>query len=284
MASFLAKVLLGWMDEAEAMSTLLGESAADPPLTEADARALWNEYRRRVAALPPRACAPPARLKSRTPHERYEESWCIQEHRKQPQFIGVVKLDDPGKLVMHQLLIAVPESEKYLADMQDPRRQVRVCLGRGLEFDGLIPKAERRGHCLVKPMPHFEFSVPLANNDDFDVEEGYRAIAVKEFDGRMMLAAGAHRSHASMYRTSPEEMVRPLFAVLESDVVDGFFSEGTKAPAPFKRDLVRGPRPPLLADFFDANLCIQIPQRKRRMELWVDLETRQWSREWKDAE
>jgi hypothetical protein len=284
MTSLLAKVLLGWMDEAEAMSTLLRENTTDPPLTESAAQGLWNEYRRRVKALPPRACPPPRRLSDRTPHERSAERWCVQEHCTHPQFQGVVKLDDPGRLVMHQLLIVVPESDKYLSAMQDSNRRVSVCLGRGLDFGGAIPRAQRRDQFLFKAMPHFEFTVPMANQEDFDVEEGFRAIAVKEFDGRMMLAAGAHRAHASMYRTNPEEMVRPLFAVLESDTVDGFFSEGTNAPAPFKRDLVRSACPPLLADFFDPRLCIQIPQRKRRLALWVDLNTREWYRDWEDAE
>jgi hypothetical protein len=68
-----AKVLLGWMDEAEAMSTLLRENATDPPFTEEEARKLREEYRRRVADLPPRACLPPARLADRTRKEEYEE-------------------------------------------------------------------------------------------------------------------------------------------------------------------------------------------------------------------
>jgi hypothetical protein len=198
--------------------------------------------------------------------------------------MGVVKLDDPGKLVMRQLVIAIPESEKHAAAMQDPRRRVSVCLGKSLEYDGFIPRAQRRGQCLVKPMPHFEFSASVASNDDFEVEEGTRSIIVTEFDGRMMLATGAHRAHAAMYRADPEVTVGPLFAVLESDVVDGFFSEGPKAPAPSKRDLVRGACPPLLADFFDPDLCLQIPQRRRRMALRVDLQTRKWYRDWEDAD
>lgn len=283
MTSLAAKVLLGWMDEDEAMSTLLRENPADPPMTEASARELWELYRRRVAALPPRACPPPARLKDWTAHERYEESWCIHKHRKQPQFMGVVKLDDPGKLVVNQLVLALPESEKYLAAMRDGKRRVSACLGKGLEYDGFIPKAQRRGNYLVKPVPHFEFSVPRTAEDDFDVQEGNRSIVVTEYDGRMMLATGAHRAHASMYRDS-EEGVRPLFAILESDAVEGFFAEGTRAPAPFKRDMVRGRCPPLLADFFNPDLCIQMPQRKRRMSLRVDLQTWKWYRDWEDTD
>ncbi len=278
------KVLLGWMDEAEAMNTLLRENLTEPPLTEAEARALWEKYRERVAALPPRACRPPVRLTHCTRKEEYEVRYCIQKHRHLEQFREVVKLEDPGKLVVHQLAVTIPESEKYLRDMQDPDKRVCVCLGKGLQHDGVIPRARREGDCLVKPVPHFEFFVPAVNEDDFVVKEGNRYISVKEFDDRMLLAAGIHRAHVSMYRNNPDDKVLPLFAVLESDAVDGFFSEGTNAPAPFKRDMVRGARPPLLADFFDPNLCMELPQRRRRMVLKVDLKTRQWYRNWVDSE
>ncbi len=185
-----AKVLLGWMDEDEAMSTLLRENPAQPPLTESEARSLWEEYRGRVAALPPRACAPPVLLADRTPKEEYEERYCIQKYCGQTQFLGVVKLDDPGKLVIHQLSVALPESEKYLRDMRDPGRRVSVCLGKGLKYEGLIPRARREGAFLVKPVPHYEFTVSTATEEDFQVEEENRYVTVKEFGGRMLLSTG----------------------------------------------------------------------------------------------
>jgi hypothetical protein len=167
---------------------------------------------------------------------------------------------------------------------KDPNKRVSVCLGKGLEHGGFIPKAERQGGFLVKPVPHYEYTVPLAIQEDFQVGEGNRYIAVKEFGNHVLLSTGTHRAHVSMYRTNPEEMVLPSFAALESDAVDGFFSAGTKAPAPFKRDMVRRACPPLLADFFDPNLCMELAQRKRRMVLRVDLNTRQRFRNWEDSE
>ncbi len=158
-----------------------------------------------------------------------------------------------------------------------------MVLGKGLEYAGIIPRAQRQGMFLVKPMPHYEYTVPSTNQDDFQVEEGNRYITVKEFGGRMLLSTGTHRAHVAMYRATPEETVPPLFAVLESDALDGFFSPEPKAPAPFKRDMVCGACPPLLTDFFDPHLCLDLPQRKRRMVLRVDLKTLQWFRNFEDS-
>ncbi len=281
MASVNAKLLLGWMEEAEAMNWLLREYRGDNPFNEATARELWQEYQARVAALPPRACVPPACIAGRKHNEQYEENCFLAKFSKDPTIVRVVKLDDPGKLVIHQLVIVLPKSEGYLPAMQDERKRVRTCLGRGLNFTGVHPQARRDGNRLIKPVPHAEFVVTSVGRQDFALRELNRHISVKEYNGRMLLAAGYHRVYISMYRKVPEDTVLPLFAAVETDA-DGFFSVASKLP--FKRDLVLGPRPPLLSDFFDETLCIRLPLRKCRVEIYVDTVTRQWDRSWLDSE
>ncbi len=276
------KLLLGWMDETEAMNSLLRECQRDPPFTPEEAKKLWNEYRDKVAALPAREAARPQYITDRTQKEEYAEHHLMQKFTKMPQILRVLKIDNPGKVVIHQLIVTLPQSQKYLADMQDPKKRMHVALGRGMGFDGKHPKAIREGDLLVKPVPHFEFYVKSCDGQDFEVAEGFRHISVKEFGNRLLLATGYHRSHMSMYRSNPDEIVLPLFAVLESDVVDGFFSAGSKVP--FKRDMVLGACPTLLSDFFDDRLCITLPLKKRRVELVVNLRQRNWDRRWVDAD
>ena len=284
MASIMAKLLLGWMEEKEAMLCLLKECKRAEPFTEQTAKALWNEYRDKVAALKPRPCTPPKKLEERTQKEEYAEHHFKQKHAKHTGIVGVVKLDDPSKLIAYQLMIVTPQSESYLAGMQDPARRVSICLGKGLAHDGVIPKARREGDCLIKKVPHGEFFIDVNSikADDFDVKEGNRHIAVKEFDGRMLLWSGYHRSHISLYRKNPEESVLPLFAALESVNTDPFFA--VNSTDPFKRDMVRSSCPPLLADFFDESLCIRLPMRKCRVEMCVNLATGVCERRWPDAE
>ncbi len=281
MASVNAKLLLGWMEEKEAMNWLLREYRGNNPFTEESAKALWNEYRKKVAALQPRVCTPPVCIPERKHNEQYEENCFLQKFSKDPTILRVVKLDDPGKLAAHQLMIVMPRSESYLTAMQDERKRVRTALGRGLNFTGIHPKARREGTRLIKPVPHAEFVVTKADDQDFALHEMNRHISVKEYNGRMLLAAGYHRAHISMYRKVPEDIVLPLFAAMEIDA-DGFFSVGSKVP--FKRDLVLGPRPPLLGDFFDETLCIQLPLRKCRVEICVDTVTHKWEHLWSNSE
>jgi len=276
-----AKLLLGWMEETEAINWLLREYRGNTLFTEESAKALWNEYRKKVAALQPRVCTPPVCIAGRKHNEQYEENCFLQKFAKDPTILRVVKLDDLSKLVVHQLMIVLPQSANYLTAMQDERKRVRTALGRGLNFTGIHPKARRRGNLLIKPVPHAEFAVTTADNLDFALRELNRHIAVKEYNGRMLLAAGYHRAHIAMYRNVPEDIVLPLFAAVEADA-DGFFSVGSKVP--FKRDLVLGPCPPLLGDFFDESLCIELPLRKCRVEMSVDLKTRKWERLWVDDE
>lgn len=280
-ASVNTKLLLGWMDENEAMNWLLRESRSAQPFTEQTARDLWSEYRARVAALQPRACTQPIRIAERTKKEEYDEHHFRRKLAKKPYVLDVLKLADPGKLLIHQLSVTMPQSTKYLEGMRDPKQRMRLCLGRGLSFDGVHPKARREGSRLIKPVPHAEFVVTQIRPDDFDLHELDRQIGGKEFDGRLMLSTGYHRSHISMYRSNPEDTVLPLFVCLESDV-DGFFSANSVVP--FKRDMVRGACPPLLSDFFDDSLCIQLPMRKCRVEMFVDFATQQWGRLWPDGE
>ncbi|SRR6266496_2140366 len=281
MASVNTKLLLGWMDEIEAMACLLREYRGEEPFTEKSAKDLWNRYRKKVAALPPRDCRPPQCVEARTRKEEYAEHHFMQKFGKHPHVQRVLKLDDPSKLVAHQLMVVMPQSERYLADMQDAKKRLNIALGRGLNFEGTLPKARKDGDRLIKLVPHAEFSVIDGTEEDFRVREDHRHIAVKEFNGRMLLAAGYHRAHISMYRSKPEDTVLPLFAALESDA-DGFFSVGTKVP--FKRDMVLGSCPPLLGDFLDDSLCIQLPLRKCRVEICVNLTTHVWDRQWIDAE
>jgi len=277
----MTKLLLGWMPEADAMHWLLKECKRDEPFTEESARKLWNEYREKVAALPPRTANPPVVILERTQKEEYAEHHFMQKFAKQPRILRVLKLADPSKLVAQQLTVVVPQSERYLSKMRDPKSRAHTCLGRGLSFEGVHPKARREGDRLIKPVPHAEFYVTEGNQEDFQLAEWDRHIAVKESDGRMLLSAGYHRGHISIVRSNPEETVLPLFAVLESDA-DGFFSDGSKVP--LARDMVRGSCPPTLGDFFDESLCIQLPLRKLRVEIYVDLKTHEWGRLWLDDE
>src|SRR6266700_546829 len=146
MPSVMTKLLLGWMDEEEAMVSLTRECST--PFTEKAARDLWHEYQAKIAQLPPRTCQPPNYIAGRTHKEEYAEHHLMQKHANNRTLIlGAVLLDDPSKLVAHQLSVVMPQSELYHANMHDPKKRLHFCFGRGMDDGTIIPKARREGDC-----------------------------------------------------------------------------------------------------------------------------------------
>jgi hypothetical protein len=60
-ATLEAIALLGWMERDEVLEFLRKRCLFDPSLTEEQALAIWQPFRRRVEALPPRNIEPPRR-------------------------------------------------------------------------------------------------------------------------------------------------------------------------------------------------------------------------------
>lgn len=275
-----AKALLGWMDEVEAMMTLTQEIV--PVMKATEARALWGKYKDRVKALGKRPVPTPTLLPL-SQKENYEADYFMNKHGNKSYINKIVKIDQ-SSLAVQQLTVVIDQSKKYGKEMLDPARRNRLCLGRGLETTTPLPKAIIENGMLIKSIPHAEFLhiTGSCKNDDFKVLEMNRHITVKEFAaGKLLLYGGYHRTHASMYRSNPEDELLPLLAVVEADA-DGFFTGSS--PAPFKRDMVLGDCSPLFSDFFDDSLFIEIPMRKCRVEMHVDPKTDFARRVWVDAE
>jgi hypothetical protein len=89
----------------------------------------------------------------------------------------------------------------------------------------------------------------------------------------MLLWSGYHRSYARALSAQPEGIEAPALVALAENVVAPPIA-GSETP--FDR-LVRGPRPPFFADFFDDRLFISVNLRRRRAQMrirseiaWID--------------
>jgi hypothetical protein len=97
--------------------------------------------------------------------------------------------------------------------------------------------------------------------------EAARFISIADLGDRTLLWAGYHRAYAVASQTVPEGTVRVLLATLIAGDADRFL--GPDSDRPEVRDMVRGERPALLADFFNVDLCMDVNLRKQRPELHV---------------
>jgi len=155
--------------------------------------------------------------------------------------------------------------------MLDRRKRMNLCLGIGMDNKIPIGPAVRDGVWLKKRVPHGEFvpfslggKVVMNGPDDFLVQEQGRFISFTEFDRKLLLWAGYHRSHALVSQTKPEDTDRLLVGTL---VTDGEAFLGAGSDLPDKRDIVRGDCPPLFSDFFDARFCMTVNYLKMRCEV-----------------
>lgn len=269
-----AKILLGWMTEDEALK-MLGNCVFEKPMTKDEQLELWKTYRDRVKAIGKRNPLPVTK-----PHRlTLSEDLAAKSHMRRFQKIGGTNLKRVAKvnalgLIVHQLYVVLDRSEMYEAQMVDHKARLKISLGIGMEYRGTISPAKRNGDVLIKQIPHGEFRPgPMNGPDDFHVQEQARFISFSEFDGKMMLWAGYHRSHALVSHTYPDETERLLVGTLVSDA-DDFL--GAASPLPEKRDMVRGDCPALLSDFFNESLCMRVKLLKLRCELHLDTKARQW--------
>jgi hypothetical protein len=268
-----AKGLLGWMTEDEALR-FLRNCVFDKQKSDAEMLALWQEYRDRVAAIGS-LTVPRFNTHKLSLSEECTGKTLVNKMRK----IGgtnvkrVIKVD-PQDLLIHQLWVTVDQSDLYGAAMRDRRQRLNLCLGIGMENKIPIGPAVRDGDWLKKSIPHGEFQpFCLIGNDDFAVQEQARFISFTEFEGKLLLWAGYHRSHALVSHTKPDDTDRLLVGTLTTD---GEAFLGVASTLLAKRDSVRGECPPLFSDFFNAELCINVQFLKLRCEIHWNPKTREY--------
>lgn len=275
-----ARVLLGWMDRREVLKTLLEEAVFPEPLTEQAALQLWEKYKAKVAALGARPAPAPTFEKL-----VFKEQWARDKFMKKfkkrqaTNIRGVVKLNPMG-LVIHQLQVILDQSNKYLEAMRSPAKRINVCLGVGMEH-AEVCETHNEGDIIKIKIPHSEFQIDIGPNKRIELQEYTRHIALTQFNGRILLWAGYHRTYALRSQEYPEEMDRLLLATLTTDA-ERLLADVSDFPG--KRDSVRGACPPVFGDFFDDGLCMSIKLRKRRCELHIKTTTMKIEKVWLDDE
>lgn len=261
-----AIVLLGWMERDFAVNFLLKDCIFEPPLTEGQAKDMWEKYRQNVEALGDRGVGSPERLRLDADEQRAAEQF-LHFHRQfgpQSAVRDVIKID-PSRLVAHQFYILLDRVAAYSDHADAHSWPYRHCL-----------ETERRPHQIniqhrINEMniavPHGEFAFIFnINGGKFEVMEHARHVSVTEYNGRMILWAGYHRSYARMAKANPDATGRSLLVALTTDAT---FFVSEQSPNQGLRAMVCGPRPSLLGDFFDGRFFIKVKLRKKRYELQV---------------
>jgi hypothetical protein len=258
-----AKLLLGWMEQSEALKTLK-YCYFDGNLSRKARLALWRTYRKRVEALEPRNPAGVPVLPF-TVTEQAAVDAHIQRINATPhgQFHPEVLKVNAADLVAYQYEVLTEKTEQHAAEMADENQRINRCLGVGMDFTGQLVPQQISPISFTVDLPHPEF-LGFAHPNGCGFQEKSRYVmGVRTPGDRLLLWAGYHRTHAILCHTAGEGPgVAPLVTVMTGiPEVGQFFSR-----ASWRRDVVLGERPALLRDFLDPELFIMVNLQKKRAE------------------
>lgn len=284
------RVLVGWMDRDTAVRYLTTTCVFDPPITDADAEALWRPYRERCEALPERAASAPQRLPLSHDERHHATQFMSALARMGPHNIQEVIKVDLSCLVVHQLyVVASRSSQQYM-------NQVRSTTGWLQHALPLTPRApaQIRTNFAVNGLhtsadidiPHAEFIfAPDPTGQFFSVQQFQCYISVMmgqgTFANRMLLKAGYHRSYARALSMIPAATVPSAVVALERNTFGAPPNQAVGAGLTVATAGLRagpaGRRPALFADFFDDDLAMRVNLRRKRYQLqvrstWVELD------------
>ena len=261
-----AVLLVGWMERDFAVKYLTEDCVFDPPISPAEAEEIWRKYRAAVDAMPERDCAAPEHLPLSADEQRAAEEF-LRFHRRQganSPIRDVIKID-PRKLVAYQFYIVLDRAKAYMEHAEARTWSARNCLKTTIQ-----PQQIRVNHGLNLmniEVPHGEFAFIFdQNTGHYSVVELARHVSVSEFQNRMILWAGYHRSYARVASTNPDAIDLSMLVALTTDA-DLFVSDAS--PNQGLRATVCGLRAPLLRDFFDARFFMMVKLRKKRFELQI---------------
>lgn len=262
-------ILPGWMPREQAVD-LLTKECVEPHFDANQAAEAWEQYHNRVQELPERDGAAPQRLPLSNA-ERAEADAFLRRVRQAgaTNILDVIKIDH-RQCTVWQLQVVTERSEAYARTMATPHAKIRHCLGLHAAPAGQVQIMSIPNDVHVK-IPHAEFMFnflnPAGQNPGgFQIQEMAKHITTTAYGQRLLLWSGYHRSFALMTNEYPDGMDRSLVAVLTTD---GEAVLSPQSPNQGVREMLRGLRPPLFADFLDERFCMRIRLRKKRCELWI---------------
>jgi hypothetical protein len=223
------RILLGWLTRDIAVAYLQNRCIFTPPLTAAEAEALWAGKREMVEALGPRTVPTPAPLPMTPAECEVSEKFLALMRRVSggaSEVQTVVKLDPRG-LVCRQSDISLDRASQHAEHVQAATWAARNCL---------LP-------------PNGRTSIDFTQFDP---------IGVSVIEGRAVLWSGYHRCYARMAAPGPDMADRSILAAVTAKGNEAVVANGSL------RAILLSDCPPLLEDFLDERLFLEVELRPDR--------------------
>jgi tetratricopeptide (TPR) repeat protein len=260
-AGLAGRVLLGWMDRAQAVNFLTEECVFQSPLSCSGAEEIWEAKKAAVESLGSEE--PPALRK--LPLSEADLKAARKFRSKHPEAVAVVDFTrlNPMDLVVHQLWLSSAIAEKYRSAVTPDKWRQTALVDPPSNRD---LKWTRQANLIVCDLPHAEYLLagPLSADGQMKVVEAPGFVTVAFHAERALLVSGYHRTHACAEHIlqTPNAPHGVLFGVAN------YLAEmGEEARDVL--DLMEMRRPPRMADFFDERLALPVQLRRRRYRMQI---------------
>jgi hypothetical protein len=252
------RLLLGWMKLQEAKFWLQQNCWFDPPLTDEQVEAHWNQYRTRVENLPERNADEPQRFPIPASHNQLVSAF-FNRFPRGPEVLDIININ-PLDLIAYQFYVVTDRCDGHVQQHGEWAKKFLV-LDRPVVQ--LVHRYEDNAHKFS--LPHAEHFIGPQPDGAFRIFQTDGYVSVTKLHGRLFLKAGYHRSFAFARATmnEPEASAKCALVVLTRNLPAEL---APTCPDKGLRTLVLGLRPPFLRDFFDDNLAMTVRLRKRRWE------------------
>lgn len=257
-----AIVLLGWMEQDEAVTFLQDQCWFDPPLDRQQAEALWVQYHGRVQGMPVRNPQPTQRYPIPHAHQALIAEF-LRRFRGNSDVTDVLNVN-PMDLAAYQTVVVTDRADHHHNQAGGWARKTLVI---DRPASNLPMRIERDTIKLI--LPHAEHMIGQQSDGAFRIIQFAGFVSVIDLGGgRLLLKAGYHRSFAFARAVMNEPDARDklelvaLTTSLPPQLSPGF-------PQPGLRTMVFGSRAPLFSDFFVPDLAMTVKLRKKRWETHI---------------
>lgn len=255
-------LLLAWMERDEALLWLRRNCWFEPELTDQQAEEIWIPYRDRMLALPERNYQAPQRLPIPQPQRQLVSRFLARF--RGPEVSDVINVN-PLDLAVYQKYVVTDRCDHHAQQAGTWARKFLV-IDRPL---GNLPGRMENG--IIKfNLPHAEHLIAVQPDGAFRIQQGDGYVSVVELGGRLILKAGYHRALAIAAAAINEPDANDTCALvaltrsLPPDLAPNCPNQGL-------RTTVLGARAPLLRDFFDRDLAMEVNLRRKRWEAHIQV-------------
>lgn len=257
------RALLGWMDREQAVKFLTQDCLFSEPLSTGASEQVWESFRDAVRDLPPAPGSPSGTLPMSTADMKAARKF----RTKYPGAAGIVDFVrlNPLDLVVHQFWISTDIAAGY-RDNVTPDRWLQTALLDPPSNPRLISRCV--GDDITFDLPHSEFFLTVPpQSSQIRVSEADGFVTVALHANRALLLRGYHRTFACarFVREAANAPHGVLFAVSNQLRTIGSLADDVL-------NMMAGPRPPRMADFFDDRLSLPVILRRRRYQMRIHCE------------